>query len=173
MITKGIHESSTIECMGAVEIPTTTVLEPQCVIFTGPDASLSIGEMLIMYPNSSIRLDKGWLEIGSECSMGPGTHIYEPRAGMVIGDKVMIAGGCVISGTLHGMARNGVPMRKQDYTAKKIVIENDVWIGMNCTVLPGVTIGEGAVVGAGSVVTGDLPPYTICYGTPCRPIRPR
>lgn len=173
MIATGIHPNATLETLGEAKIPETTILEPQAVIFTGPVSRLVIGEMFIMYPNSSIRLDKGWLEIGDEVSLGPGAHIYEPRAGMSIGNNVLIAGGCVFSGTSHGMIVNGEPMRKQPFSAKPIVIEDDVWIGMNCTILPGVTIGRGAVVGAGSLVSKDLPSETICYGSPCQPVRPR
>ncbi|MDE6177216.1 MAG: sugar O-acetyltransferase, partial [Paramuribaculum sp.] len=47
----------------------------------------------------------------------------------------------------------------------------DVWIGGQCVILPGVTIGRGAVIGAGSVVTKDIPPMTVAAGNPCRPIR--
>lgn len=50
-----------------------------------------------------------------------------------------------------------------------IFIGNDCWIGSNVTILPGVTIGEGCTVGAGSVVTKDIPPYTVAFGSPCRP----
>ena len=173
MIAKGIHSSATIECLGEAVIPETAILEPQAVIYTGPISRLVIGEMFTMYPHSSIRLEKGWLEIGYEVSLGPGTHIYESRAGMIIGNNVLIAGGCLFSGTSHGMADNGVPMRRQPFSAKPILIEDDVWIGMHCTVLPGVTIGRGAVVGAGSLVTNDLPPGMICYGSPCKPVRVR
>ena len=52
-------------------------------------------------------------------------------------------------------------------------IESDVWIGGNVTVLKNVNIGEGCIVGAGSVVTKSLPPYSICVGVPCRPIKLR
>lgn len=55
--------------------------------------------------------------------------------------------------------------------AKDIVIQDGVWIGAGCTILGGVTIGEKAVIGAGSVVTKDIPPYTISYGCPCKPQR--
>lgn len=51
------------------------------------------------------------------------------------------------------------------------VIENDVWIGINVTLMPGVCIGRGAIVGAGSVVTKSIPPYTIAVGNPCKPIK--
>ena len=53
------------------------------------------------------------------------------------------------------------------------VVGNDVWIGQNVTILPGVHIGDGAIIGANSVVAGDIPPYTVAAGNPCRVIRPR
>ena len=53
------------------------------------------------------------------------------------------------------------------------VVGNDVWIGQNVTILPGVHIGDGAIIGAKSVVAGDIPPYTVAAGNPCRVIRPR
>ena len=56
---------------------------------------------------------------------------------------------------------------------KDIVIEDDVWIGTRCIILKGVTIHEGAIVGAGSIVTKDVPPYTIVAGNPAKVIRSR
>lgn len=53
------------------------------------------------------------------------------------------------------------------------IVGNDVWIGQNVTILPGVHIGDGAVIGANSIVASDIPPYTIAAGNPCRVIRPR
>ena len=53
------------------------------------------------------------------------------------------------------------------------VVGNDVWMGQNVTVLPGVHIGDGAIIGANSVVSSNIPPYTIAAGNPCRVIRPR
>lgn len=60
-----------------------------------------------------------------------------------------------------------------DKIYQEVEIENDVWIGANVTILPGVKISEGCVVGAGSVVTKTLPPYSVAVGIPCRPIKPR
>ncbi|MNI40841.1 Chloramphenicol acetyltransferase [compost metagenome] len=56
---------------------------------------------------------------------------------------------------------------------QKIVIGNDVWIGANAVILPGVTLGDGAVIGAGAVVTKDVPPYAIVGGVPAKVIRYR
>ena len=54
-----------------------------------------------------------------------------------------------------------------------IVVGNDVWIGQHVTVLPGVHIGDGAIIGANSVVADNIPPYAIAAGNPCRVVRPR
>lgn len=53
------------------------------------------------------------------------------------------------------------------------VVGNDVWIGQHVTVLPGTKIGDGAIIGANSVVSGEIPPYTVAAGNPCRVVRPR
>lgn len=60
-----------------------------------------------------------------------------------------------------------------DKIYKPIEIQPDSWLGANVTLLPGVIVGQGCIVGAGSVVNKSLPPYTICVGVPCRPIRTR
>ena len=61
-------------------------------------------------------------------------------------------------------------MRGLEY-AKPVIIYDNVWIGGNVTILPGVKINQGAIIGAGSVVTEDIPPYVIAVGNPCRVIR--
>jgi acetyltransferase-like isoleucine patch superfamily enzyme len=59
------------------------------------------------------------------------------------------------------------------YSKGKIIIGNDVWIGEDVFILSGVTIGDGCCIGSRSVITKDLPPYTICVGQPCKPIKNR
>lgn len=61
----------------------------------------------------------------------------------------------------------------EERTPGFVTIEDDVWIGGNVTILKNVIIGEGCIIGAGSVVTKSMPPYTICVGSPCRPIKVR
>lgn len=170
MITKGIHPSAVLDIRGEATVPDTTILEPQAVIFVGERGKLTLGDMFILYPNASIRLDQGWLEVGREVSFGPGVHLYEPRAGITIGNDVMIAGGTVICGVNHGHSALDRSMRRQEPLAEPIAIGDNVWIGMNCSILPGVSIGEGAIIGAGSVVTKDVPPNSINFGVPCRTV---
>ena len=173
MIAKGIHASAVLDLRGQAEVPETTIMEPQSVIYVGERGRLKLDEMFIIYPNASIRIDQGWLDVGREVSFGPGVHLYEPRAGITIGNHVMIAGGTVICGVNHGQAELDQPMRHQTAQAEPITIGNNVWIGMNCSILPGVSIGEGAIIGAGSVVTNDVPANSINFGVPCRTIRLR
>ena len=66
----------------------------------------------------------------------------------------------------HDFKRTDITMDKQGWSAEKpVVIEDDVWIGSRVTILPGVTIGEGSIIGASSVVTKSCPPYSIVVGT--------
>ena len=64
-------------------------------------------------------------------------------------------------------------INQQGFVTQKIKIEEDVWIGSGCKILMGVTIGKGAVVGAGSVVTKDVPPYHVVVGNPAQTIKRR
>ena len=87
-----------------------------------------------------------------------------------IGDGVMIAPSVTLTTTGHPIH----PELREDFRrfSKPIVIEDRVWIGSNVVVLPGVTIGYGSVIGAGSVVTRDIPPLSVAVGVPCRVVRP-
>ena len=167
MIRKGIHATAVIDVQGKAILPETTVMEPQAVIFVGPDGTIELGEQNTLYPQCSIRIDKGWMRTGVEVSFGPGVMIYEPRGGLEIGDHCMIAAGTAICGVQHGAERLDIPMRHQPPQVGKIVIEDDVWIGMRVVIFPGVTIGRHSIIGAGSVVTRDIPPRSIAWGSPC------
>lgn len=168
MIRKGIHPSAVVEHHGAALIPESTIIEPLAVIFIGERGRLQLGEMNIIYPGATIRIDQGWMETGKDVSFGSGCHIYEPRAGLVIGDHCMIGGGVLICGVNHGYATRDVPMRQQPSAAAPIVIGQDVWIGMGAIILPGVTLGDGSIIGAGAVVTSDVPSGVVVSGVPAR-----
>jgi galactoside O-acetyltransferase len=86
-----------------------------------------------------------------------------------IGNGVMIAPNVTLTTTGHPVH----PDRRVDYArfSEPIVIEDKVWIGSNVVVLPGVRIGYGSVIGAGSVVSKDIPPMVVALGIPCKPVR--
>jgi acetyltransferase-like isoleucine patch superfamily enzyme len=99
--------------------------------------------------------------------------IFSTPFGMKIGNFVMIGSNCLFASVNHGFDDWRIPMMLQRIETKPIIIEDDVWIGARATILGGVTIGKGAIVAAGAVVTKNVPPYTIVAGIPAKPIRER
>ena len=113
------------------------------------------------------------ISMGSNLYIGP-YFIISPR-NLSFGNNILIGPNFLLEGEDHVFSKPGYTVwetRKE----KKIgynIIENDVWIGGNVTVLKNVKIGEGCIVAAGSVVVKDLPPYSICVGVPCKPLKSR
>lgn len=94
MIRKGIHTSAIVECFGTARLPESTIVEPLAVIYIGERGRLELGEMNMIYPGATNRIDRGWMETGNEVSFGSECHIYEPRAGLTIGEHSTIGGEC-------------------------------------------------------------------------------
>lgn len=91
-----------------------------------------------------------------------------------IGNNVMIAPEVFIYARNYAHGCTDIPMVQQGYEEERpVVIEDDVWIGARATILPGVTIGKGSIVGASAVVTKDVPPYAIVGGNPARVLKRR
>lgn len=114
------------------------------------------------------------LEIGNNVGIGWQTTIAV-GSNVILGDNVRIAGRGFLAGypghPVDPAARaKGLP--DTDDQVGDIVLEKDVWLGTNVTVMKGVTIGEGSIVAAGSVVTRDLPPFVMAGGVPAKVIRP-
>jgi acetyltransferase-like isoleucine patch superfamily enzyme len=92
-----------------------------------------------------------------------------PKSSITIGNDVLLGPGTCLIASNHGTYA-GELVREQEGQDRDIVIGNDVWLGANVSVLAGVTIGDGCVVGAGAVVTKNLPPGSICGGVPAKVI---
>ena len=101
--------------------------------------------------------DDGEVTIGNDCNFGPNVTIVTPVHPMVASERRLM--------------RTGAGEEKRLCYAKPVHIGNDCWFGSNVTVCPGVTIGDGCVIGAGSVVTRDIPANSFAAGVPCRVIR--
>jgi acetyltransferase-like isoleucine patch superfamily enzyme len=111
--------------------------------------------------------------IGENTQINPFTVMYN-RTGIYIGNNVMIAPHCMLASGNHNYKQLDKPMISAGaYSSGPIVIEDDVWIGANCTITDGVKIGKGAVVGANSVVTKDVRPYDVVAGVPAKVINNR
>lgn len=128
----------------------------------------SVGERTVLLPPFHAAFGSN-VHIGDDF-FGNVNLTFVDDVGIHIGDDVMIAPGVTLTTTGHPVH----PARRADFGrfSEPIVIEDKVWIGSNVVVLPGVRIGYGSVIGAGSVVSRDIPPMSVAVGTPCRVVRP-
>lgn len=107
--------------------------------------------------------------IGRGCFINHGAYFLD-CAPITLGDRCFLGPNCAFYTVIHPLLPHE---RKLGYEkAKPITVGSDVWFGGNVVVLQGVTIGDGAVIGAGSVVLHDIPPMVVAAGNPCRVIRP-
>lgn len=127
----------------------------------------SVGEKVWIAKTFSCDNGKN-IRIGSNFTGNYNLTILDIRE-VTIGDNVMIGPNTLITTVGHPLSPVG--RRKHLGIAKPVVIGNDVWIGGNVTILPGVRIGNNAVVGAGAVVTKDVPDNTVVAGVPARVIK--
>ena len=129
----------------------------------GEDFSIGAGAVLL--PPTT-------LHFGSRVSVGRGLHV---ETDAVVGDDVLISSYVSFIGNDHRFDDPNLSVFQQGRSdiAPPIIIEGDSLVGFQTVVLGGVRIGRGAIIGAGSLVTGDLPPNTICFGRPARPHRDR
>lgn len=112
--------------------------------------------------------------IGERCYLNSGCVLYSGN-GITIGNDVLIAANCTLAPVNHAFHERSRLIREQGFGPSRggIVIEDDVWIGANCVLLDGSRLRRGCVVGAGSLVRGELPAYSICRGTPAVPVDER
>lgn len=145
--------------------------DPGCRIAAGPGSSVGRGTLLLA------KLDAG---LPSHILIGQRTAIHEYNNLRAAGGDIRIGSYCQIAQFCTLVSSNHTTETTQymtdaplDISRSSITIEDDVWIGANSVILPGVTIGKGAVIGAGSIVTGNVPPYTVFAGNPARTLRTR
>jgi acetyltransferase-like isoleucine patch superfamily enzyme len=138
-------------------------------------------------------LREGRLEIGAGTLLEPGVWLTAPGAARIrigegtflnlrvmiaslelveIGDHCMLANGCMVSDSAHRFDDPSRPITWQGFTSKGPTrLGDNVWLGANVVVTSGVTIGERCVIGANSVVTRDVPPFSVAAGAPAKVIR--
>lgn len=142
------------------------------IIHVVGSADISIDEYSRI--GSSVELgteENGCIEIGQKVRINRGTTIFSYDR-IVIGDDTLIGEFVSIRDANHGI-RVSKKINTQPHEAKEIIIGNDVWIGRGSVILPGVSIGDGSIIGANSVVTKTIPENVIAVGTPAKVIRTR
>ncbi|MBO0357508.1 putative colanic acid biosynthesis acetyltransferase [Hymenobacter sp. BT186] len=125
-----------------------------------------VGRGVHVYPG--VKIWAPWnLELADECGIASGAILYS-QGKIIVGQRAVISQGAhLVTGT-HDYSHPGFPL-----ITKPIHIGSQTWIAAEVFIHPGVTINDGCVVGARSVVTKDMPSWTVCAGFPCKPIKPR
>ena len=132
-----------------------------------------LGGFCFIYPGARLTHTYG-IRAGRNFRVNGGAFL-DGRGGLTIGADVLVGPNAVILSSEHRWIDPARPIVLQGQRLAPVTIGDDVWIGGNAVVTPGVTIATGTVVGAGAVVTGDTAPYSIVAGVPARPMgeRPR
>jgi len=151
--------------------------DSRCCIWIRP-VRRCITKGLFKRSGKNINIEKGayfgdgsQIEIGDNSGIGVNCRVCGP---VTIGDNVMMGPDVIILTEGHKFDRLDIPMREQGHDSPKpVIIGDDVWIGTRVIILPGVSIGKGAIIGAGAIVTKDVPEYAISCGNPARILKYR
>jgi len=124
-----------------------------------------IGDESTIEDFATINNGVGDIYIGNRTRIGLGCTLIGP---VKIGNDVRLAQNVVMSGLNHKYEDISLPISQQGVTTNNIVVEDEVWIGANCVILPGVTVKKHAVVAAGSIVRRNVPAYSVVAGNPAK-----
>jgi acetyltransferase-like isoleucine patch superfamily enzyme len=136
---------------------------------TDHSPGIELGKGVAINDAVVINANRGRVTLGDRSWLGPFCLIYG-NGGVTIGHNVLVAGHSSINTVSHSTDRCDIPVNDQPVVIDPVVIEDDVWIGLNAVILQGVTIGRGSIVGAGAVVNKSIPPWSIAVGVPARVI---
>lgn len=134
------------------------------------------GKLILSKCGKDVNIEKGAnfpssVELGDNSGIGIRAQI---NGKVIIGKNVMMGPDVCIYARNHAFGRTDIPMNLQGFSPEKpVIIEDDVWIGARVIILPGVRIGKGAVIGAGSVVTKSVPDYAVVGGNPASILKMR
>ena len=123
------------------------------------------------YIDKIVWLNGDRIEVGEKVGFNFGCYV-NGFGGLTIGDRTIIGPYTMIHTANHEMETDR-PIPEQGWKLGPVALGADCWIGMGVCILPGVTLGEGCVVGAGSVVTRDVEPYSVVVGNPAKAIKSR
>ncbi|MDE6806995.1 MAG: acyltransferase, partial [Prevotella sp.] len=135
---------------------------------TPPYRRFSLGSHSVVESFSCINNAVGDVIIGNHTRIGLHNTIIGP---VTIGDHVNLAQGITVTALNHNFTDCHKRIDEQGVATKPVIIEDDIWIGANAVILPGVTIGHHSVVAAGAVVTKNVPPYSVAAGIPATVIK--
>jgi acetyltransferase-like isoleucine patch superfamily enzyme len=138
---------------------------------SGEETAIRIGNRVIISRGCLIQAKNRPLTIDDDCDIGAHT-IVASGGGISLAPSVLVAANCYIGGARYHFHDRATPILFQGiYSRGPITIGEGAWIGATATILDGVTVGRGCVIGAGSVVVHDIPDHAVAAGTPARVLR--
>lgn len=161
-----------ISSRGRISISRSCLVERGAIFDLREGGTLTAGKRCRVRRGAMLIPYGGAISIGDNFSVNPYSVLYG-HGGLTIGNDVRIAAGCVIIPANHKFQDPNIRIRNQGVTALGIVIEDDVWIGANVTILDGAHISRGCVIAAGSVVRGRTEALGIYAGTPAKLVKKR
>jgi len=144
------------------------IVRPRTRMDVVPWNKFELGEDSTIEDFSAINNGVGPVIIGDRTKIGLSNTIIGPVS---IGNDIRLAQNITLSGLNHNYTDVTLPIHVQGVSTAPIVIEDETWIGANVVVLAGVTIGKHCIVAAGSVVTKDVPSYSVAVGNPARVVK--
>lgn len=135
---------------------------------TPPYRVFSLGDYSVIESFACINNAVGDVIIGDHTRIGLHNTIIGP---VEIGNNVNLAQGITVTALNHNFSDTNKRIDEQGVSTNPVTIEDDVWVGANAVILPGVTIGEHCVVAAGAIVTKDVPPHSLVAGVPAKVIK--
>lgn len=136
--------------------------------------NISLGSNVRIMKNSYLYAhDKGNIEIGNNFDMNTNSQLGASFGKIVIGNNCSIASNCVLRAANHNFQNPNKLIIEQGHDYGEIILEDDIWIASNSVITANVRIGKGSVIGAGSVVTKNILPYSIVYGNAAQQKRKR
>lgn len=157
---------------GRIRVGRNTSFLQGAVVLADSAGSIEIGDNSAICRYSVVQSVGGNIQIGPNSVIGDFCSVYG-QGGLKIGSHVMISSGVRIIPNQHSFTDLTQPIASQPCYSCGITIQDDVWIGANATILDGVNIGTGVVVGAGSVVTRSVPDFAVVAGVPAKLLKYR
>lgn len=147
-----------------ISLGTGTIIPGRCTLIAS-GKGIRIGKKAELHEGAYLHCQGGSIDIGNNTAIGPYVVIYGGGS-VIIGDLCGIAAHSTIVSTSHITERSDIPIRAQGNKQETVTIADDVWIGMHCSVVMGVSIGKGSILGAGTVLLKSVDPRSIVMGVP-------
>lgn len=158
-----------------IQLGTGCVIDDNCVLDAkgAGNRGICCGDHVLLARNTVLSCKGGDITIDANTNISMNCIIHS-ESSVHLGRNILIAAYCyIVGGGAHGYARTDIPIIQQESVSRGIEMGDDIWLGAGVMILDGVTVGTGCVIGAGSLVSKSLPPWSVAAGSPARVARRR